>query len=131
VPGGLSRRIVALAAASFAVALGLGYMVSSSGGSEPASPAPLGSAAVTLDVPAASTKQAALGDAQPLPGIARRPTPPPAAPAPASEPDPVEPIDEEPAAAAPVNPPVVTPPAPDPAPAPAPTPPPVDFDDSG
>ena len=130
-PGGLSRRIVALAAASFAVALGLGYMVSSSGGSEPASPAPLGSAAVTLDVPAASTKQAALGDAQPLPGIARRPTPPPAAPAPVSEPDPVEPIDEEPAAPAPVAPPVVTPPAPDPAPAPAPTPPPVDFDDSG
>ena len=59
-PGGLSSRIVALAAAAFAVALGLGYMVSSSGGSEPASAAPLGSAAVTLDVPAASTKQATL-----------------------------------------------------------------------
>ena len=79
-PGGLSRRIVALAAASFAVALGLGYMVSSSGGSEAAAPAPLGSAAVTLDVPAASTKQAALGDAQPLPGIARRPSPAPGSP---------------------------------------------------
>ncbi|MET0511299.1 MAG: hypothetical protein ABW135_06420 [Thermoleophilaceae bacterium] len=130
-PGGLSRRIVALAAAAFAVALGLGYMVSSSGGSEPASAAPLGSAAVTLDVPAASTKQATLGDAQPLPGIARRPPPPPAAPAPVSEPDSVEPVDEEPAAPEPAAPPVVTPPAPDPAPAPAPTPPPVDFDDSG
>jgi len=95
---------------------------------------PVGSAAVALDVPAAGARASGLGEAAPLPAMARKPKPPPKKPAPASappvedfpeEPDVEEPLIEEPPAPAPPAPP------PPPPPPPPPEPPPVQFDDEG
>ncbi len=118
----------------FALALGVGYAASSSGGEE--EPVrPVGSAAVPISVPdadggaTASADPAAtgLGDTPALPRMARKPKPPPREPEPEPEPEPPpETFTEEPV----VPDPVVPEPAPAP-PAPQPTPPPVEFDDEG
>ena len=116
----------------FALALGVGYAASSSGGEE--EPVrPVGSAAVPISVPdadggaTASADPAAtgLGDTPALPRMARKPKPPPREPEPEPEPPP-ETFTEEPV----VPDPVVPEPAPV-QPAPQPTPPPVEFDDEG
>lgn len=124
-PGGLSRRTLAVAALVFAGALGVGYVVSSPGSAEPA-PEPLGATAVPLDVPAAPGADASLGKVEGLPALAREPEPPPPEPVdeePAEEPVEPDPVDEVP----------FVPPTPPPTPVPPPPPPqdPVDFDDSG
>jgi hypothetical protein len=118
-----------VAAAVFAGALGVGYVVSSPGSAEPASE-PVGSTAVPLDVPAVSDSEASLGKVEALPGLARKPPPPP-------PPEPEEEEDfesDEPVEPEPVDefvPPAPVEPAPPPPPPPPPAPPPVDFDDSG
>ncbi len=122
---------MALLAALFVLALGVGYAASSSGGEqEPVRP--VGSAAVPIAVPdadggaTASADPAAsgLGETPALPRMARNPKPPPRKPDP-----PPETFTEEPVVPDPVVPePAPTPVAP---PAPQPTPPPVEFDDEG
>jgi hypothetical protein len=116
-----------LAAALFAVALALGYLISASGQAEPAAPA-LGTRGVQLELRSTPAAAATLGDAARLPALAERPpAPEPSAPATVTEEEePLEPA--EPTVSEPVTP---VPVAPAPTPAPAPAPPPVDFDDSG
>jgi outer membrane biosynthesis protein TonB len=153
--------------AAFVGALAVAF-AATAGGDDPSARAPVGSLAVPLERGAASgdlrlasspsrpsappSDGLALGEAVPVPPLARDPEPPAApvvrAPAPVGRPDP-EPRPREPAPPAPVTsypppapvPEPVTPPTPQyapapdpvpaPAPAPAPDPPPVDFDDSG
>ena len=114
----------ALLAALFALALGAAYAASSPGGEEkPVKP--VGSAAVPLDVPAASAERSGLAEAAALPAMARKPPPPPKEPEPEPEEEtfPQEQIEPEPVIPEPV-------PAPAPPP-PPPAPPPVEFDDEG
>jgi hypothetical protein len=124
----------ALLAVLFTLGLGGAYAASSSGDEEkPAKP--VGVTAAPLDVPAAGGKASTLGEAVPLPRLARKPKPPPPPPpqpAPKSEPAPVETVPQEPVAPEPVIPEPATPPPAPPPPPPEPAPPPpVEFDDEG
>jgi outer membrane biosynthesis protein TonB len=126
-PSNPKPLFAALLAALFALALGAGFAASSPGGEE--KPVrPVGSAAVPLDVPAASPERSGLAEAAALPAMARKPEPPPE-----PEPEPEAPVEPEPVPDEPFEP-EPEPVAPEPAPAPPPPPPeppPVQFDDEG